>query len=177
MIVRIVFLVGALAACGPARGADFCARTNMNQVVWTPGFEEALDGYFGGERADLYWANGRVSEQALAGLGGPPNELERLSGGLVIGSACRAHSCDLEQAAAVIQCPSRIVAVGVKHFRCGAGQCDSLPTFTIYSGPGIPGVARQRLEEWARSVSGHPDHAVRIEHRTPRRGAVDSAHR
>ena len=176
MIPRMVFFVGALAACGPARGADFCAHTDMNQVVWTPGFEEALDGYFGGERADLLWANGSVSEQALVGLGGPPNELERLSGGFVMGSACRAHSCAEERAAAVIHCPSTIVAVGVKHFRCGAG-CDSLPTFTIYSAPGTPGVARQRLEEWARIEPGHPDHPLRIEHRTRRPEAVDSLRR
>lgn len=152
----IVLLIGVLAACVPARRSDFCANTNMNQLVWEPGFEEALDDFFGAERGDFYWPDGPVSEQVLVGLGGPPNDLERLGGGLVMGSACRAHSCP-ERAAVIVQCPSTIVAAGVKHFRCRSEhegvRCDSLPAFTIFSAPGAPGLARERLEEWARTES------------------------
>ncbi len=171
----IVLLIGVLAACVPARRSDFCANTDMNQLAWAPGFEEAVNDFFGAERGDFYWVDGPVSEQVLAGLGGPPNDLERLGGGLVMGSACRAHSCD-ERAAVIVQCPSTIVAVGVKHFPCGVepgeGLCDFIPTFTIFIAPGAPGLARERLEEWARTESGNAALAPRIEYRAPRPGGT-----
>lgn len=171
----IVLLIGVLAACVPARRSDFCANTDMNQLVWARGFEEALDDFFGAERGVYYWADAPVSEQVLSGLGGPPNDLERLRGGLVMGSACRAHSCD-ERAAVIVQCPSTIVAVGVKHFPCAFERaedpCDLIPTFTIFSAPGAPGLARERLEEWARTESGNAVPAPRIEYRAPRPGGT-----
>ena len=167
----IVLLLGVLAACVPARRPDFCANTNMNQLVWEPGFEKAVDEFFGAERGDFFWTDGPVSEQAIAGLGGPPNDLERLGGGLVMGSACRAHSCD-ERAAVIVKCPSTIVAVGVKHFPCAfenaEGRCDLIPTFTIFSAPGAPELARERLEKWARTESGNAVLPPRIKHRAPR---------
>lgn len=171
----IVLLIGVLAACVPDRRSDFCAKTDMNQLVWMPGFEEAVDRFFGAERGVFYWTDGSVSEQVIAGLGGPPNDLERLRDGLVMGSACRAHSCD-ERAAVIVQCPSTIVAVGVKHFPCAfepeGDHCDLTPTFTIFSAPGAPGLARERLEEWARTesrnaVSGKAVLPPRIRHRAP----------
>jgi hypothetical protein len=165
----IVLLIGALTSCIPARRSDFCANTDMNQLAWTPGFEEAVDDFFGAERGDFYWPDGPVSDQVLAGLGGPPDDLERLRGGLVMGSACRAHSCP-ERAAVIVQCPSTIIAVGVKHFRCGSEDCDSLPTFTIFSAPGAPKLARERLEGWARTESGNA--VPRIEYRAPRSGGT-----
>lgn len=167
----IVLLIGVLAACVPARKSDFCANTNMNQLVWEPGFEEAVGDFFGAEHGDFYEPGTPVSDQVLAGLGGPPNDLERLRDGLVMGSACRPHSCT-ERAAVIVQCPSTIVAAGVKHFRCRsehAGvRCDSLPMFTIFSAPGAPELARQRLEEWARTEWGNAVLAPRIEYRAPR---------
>lgn len=168
-----VLLAAAAAACESAPAADFCEarKTDMNQVVWTEGFDDAVDAFFGQERADLYWYDGLVSDQVITGLGGPPNALERLPGGLMMGSACRAQSCP-ERAAVIVQCPSTVVAAGVKHFRCGNGRgnrfCDSVPTFTIFSAPGAPGAARERLEAWARSESEDPSGAVTIEHRAPR---------
>lgn len=171
----IVLLIGVLAACVPARKSDFCANTDMNQLVWEPGFEEAVDDYFGEERGDFYWADGLVSDQVITGLGGPPNDLERLGGGLVIGSACRAHSCP-ERAAVIVQCPSTIVAVGVKHFRCssepGRVFCDSLPTFTIFSPPGAPELARERLTEWVRTESEDAVLPPTIDYRAPRSGGT-----
>lgn len=173
-----VLLAAGVAACARAPAGDFCEarKTNMNQLVWTPGFDDAVDAFFGRERADFYWDDGRVSDQVITGLGGPPNELERLPGGLMMGSACRAQSCP-ERAAVIVQCPSTVVAAGIKHFRCGKGRgdqlCDSVPTFTIFTAPEGPDVARERLEAWARSESEDPGGAVTIEHRAPRgRGAA-----
>jgi hypothetical protein len=147
----------------------------MNQLVWMPRFEEAVNDFFGAERGVYYWVGGRVSEQVIAGLGGPPNDLERLSGGLVMGSACRAHSCG-ERAAVIVQCPSTIVAVGVKHFpgafERAEGLDDLTPTFTIFSAPGAPGLARERLEEWARTESGNAVQTPRIKYRAPRPGGT-----
>jgi hypothetical protein len=172
----IVLLIGVLAACAPARRSDFCANTDMNQLVWEPGFEEAVDDFFGAERGDFYWEGGPVSEQVIAGLGGPPNDLERLRGGMVMGSACRAHSCD-ERAAVIVQCPSTIVAVGVKHFPCAfehaGGRCDLIPTFTIFSAPGAPDLARERLEEWARTEWGNAALPPPINHRAPHPRGTD----
>lgn len=171
----IFLLIGVLAACVPARKSDFCANTDMNQLVWEPGFDEAVDDFFGAERGDFYWADGPVSDQVIAGLGGPPNDLERLHGGLVMGSACRAHSCT-ERAAVIVECPSTIVAVGVKHFPCAfdpaGGRCDLIPAFTIFSAPGAPEVARERLEEWARTEAGNAVPAPTIEYRAPRPGGT-----
>lgn len=168
-IARLVLLIGTLAACAPGRGADFCAKTDMNRLVWVPEFEAAVHDYFGGERGDFYWPDGVVAEQVIEGLGGPPNDIERLPGGLVMGSACRAHSC-MERAAVIARCPSTVVAFGVKYFPCGAARCDSLPSFTIFSAPGAPQVARQRLEEWVRSEAGPAVLAPRIQYRAPRSG-------
>lgn len=171
MTAGLVLLIGALAACAPARSSDFCANTNMNQLVWEPGFQEAVDDFFGGERGTFYWANALLSEQVISGLGGPPNDLERLRGGLVMGSACRWQSC-MERAAVIIQCPSTIIAVGVKHFPSAFEPAhasrDLIPAFTIFSAPGAPGLARERLEEWARTESEDAVVPPRIEHRAPR---------
>jgi hypothetical protein len=167
MVARIVLLVGSLAACASDRGEGFCAKEDMNQVVHMPEFEEAVDAYFGDERADFYWLDGLISDHVLSGLGGPPNDLERLPGGFVRGSACRAHSCP-ERAAVIIRCPSEAVAFAVKHFRCSKSSCDDSPTFTIFSHPKTPDVARKGLEEWVRRESDTPGVAPRIEYRTPR---------
>jgi hypothetical protein len=170
-----ILLATGVVACAHAPTGDFCEtrKTNMNQVVWTPGFDDAIDAFFGRERASFYWEGGRVFEQVAAGLGGPPYDLERLPGGLMMGSACRWQSCP--ERAAIVQCPSTIVAVGVKHWWAGERNLsfDSVPTFTIYSAPGAPAVARERLEAWARSESADRGGAVSIEHRAPRgRGAA-----
>jgi hypothetical protein len=177
-VFRNVRLLGAwffalgwlLAACSPSPAADFCAGTDMNQVVWKPGFERAVHAYFGEERADFFWPDGLIWEQAIAGLGGPPEPLKRLSEGLAIGSACRAHSCP-ERAAVVIQCPSRPVAFAIKHFRCsssrGGADCDTTATFTIFTEPAAPGLAKQQLEAWARSESPDVRVTPRMEYRVP----------
>lgn len=158
-----------LAACSPRPEADFCARTDMNQVVWIPEFERAVHAYFGEERDDFFWPDGLVAEQMIAGLGGPPEPLQRLPEGLVIGSACRAHSCP-ERAAVVIQCPSRPVAFAIKYFRCGDGDCDTTATFAIFTEPAAPQLARQQLEAWVRTETRGSRVAPRIEYRIPAPG-------
>jgi hypothetical protein len=164
-----------LAACTPGPAEDFCARTDMNQVVWIPEFERAVHAYFGEERDDFFWPDGLISEQMIAGLGGPPEPLRRLSQGLALGSACRAHSCP-ERAAVVIQCPSRPVAFAIKHFPCRDGYCDTTASFTIFTRPGAPALARQELEAWVRSESRDVRVAPKVEYRISaanRRGGGD----
>jgi hypothetical protein len=162
---RWFFALGwLLAACSPGPAEDFCARTDMNQVVWIPEFERAVHAYFGEERADFFWPDGLISEQMIEGLGGPQEPLRRLSEGLVIGSACRAHSCQ-ERAAVVIQCPSRPVAFAIKHFPCRGGYCDTTASFTIFTEPAAPALARQQLEAWVRSESLGVRAAPRVEYR------------
>jgi hypothetical protein len=155
-----------LAACSPSPAADFCANTNMNQVVWEPGFDQAVQAYFGEERADFFWPDGLVSEQMIEGLGGPPEPFQRLPEGLAFGSACRAHSCP-ERAAVVIQCPSRPVAFAIKYFPCRGGYCDTAASFTIFTEPAAPELARRQLEAWVRSESRGSRVAPRTEYRIP----------
>ena len=167
MKIRAALLLCTLAACASGPPEDFCAASDMNRMVWKPSFAQEVEGYFGENRADLYWDDGRIAEQVVEGLGGPPNPVEKLGGGLVMGSACRAHSCP-ERAAVIVRCPAEVVAFGVKYFKCSGSpetRCDSIPTFAIYSRTDFPHVARTALDEWVRREAREEGFAPVVEYR------------
>ncbi|GAA3965052.1 hypothetical protein GCM10022278_23580 [Allohahella marinimesophila] len=133
--------------------SDFCEHSNTNQLVWNEAFVAALHAFHGTTRASLFGRDELLVEQALTGLGGPPDRIRTLSEGLVMASACRADSCT-EKAAVVLSCPDTIEAVGVLHYRCGSADdwqvCPDEPVLSVYlhRQPGSR-IASDALKAWA----------------------------
>lgn len=133
--------------------ADFCKQSNTNQLVWNKSFERTIEAFFGSARASLYHEDAEIAEQAMTGLGGPPDKLKLLSEGRVLASACRAESCT-EKAAVVVSCPDAVEAVGIIHYTCeNSGEwqvCPDQPTLSVYLGKGAdPSLAPHALKAWA----------------------------
>ena len=107
-----------LAVLGPmacaCRADDYCSYKNSSQLVWNKAFTASIHAFFGNQRSSYFGSDAKLSEVALEGLGGPPNDLMPLGKNLVLVSACRVHDCQ-EKAAAIIACPSTILAVGIIH--------------------------------------------------------------
>ena len=132
---------------------DFASYTNTNQLVWDKAFKPALVEFFGMRKASFFWENGLIWQQALAGLGGPPDDIEKLSSSLYLASACRAHSCT-EKAAAVIEQPSRLLAVGLIEYGCfRAASCSERPTLQLYV-RGQNSEAERAIIDWAGAAVG-----------------------
>jgi hypothetical protein len=152
---------------------DFCSYENTNQLSWDPQFTEAVRGFFGQLR-DQHFSDGqRVADQALERLGGPPQDLKSLQDGLVLAAACKAHACP-EEGAAVIECPSTIVAVAIVRYyqQCYAegDRCQLLPTVTMFFRDRKAMAGREALEQWiaARPINWgeDPPPPVILEYRT-----------
>lgn len=87
----------ASAAVEPCalKTAEFCRDTN--QLVWSPGFDDAIKRFVGPHTGEF----ATLQRQALASLGGPPGRpVEMLgykSGGWLF-PACEAHDCPVKGA-------------------------------------------------------------------------------
>lgn len=144
---------------------DFCQASDTNQLLGNKDFARAITSYFGDRKTYLFWKNATIAHQVLAGLGGPPDPLQRVDASTVLVSACRHQSC-IEKAAVVIACPATIKAVGVIHYACehGAPGCAEKPILTIY-GNGEDGKraseqSRRALMNWTRTVLGEKAEAM-----------------
>ena len=147
----VVLSCGVFAPVSVAK--DFTSYKNMNQLVWDKDFKPALVAFFGTRKASLFWRNGLVWQQALEGLGGPPEDIEKLSSALYLASACRAHSC-MEKAAAVIEQPGQLVAVGLVEYGCfRSTRCAERPTLQLYV-RARNSEAEQAIVNWAGRVVG-----------------------
>jgi hypothetical protein len=111
----VALICGSFAQWSAAK--DITSYESTNELIRDKDFRKALPAFFGKRKANFFWSKGLIWEQAAAGLGGPPDDIEKLSSSLYLASACRLHSCD-EKAAAVIKQPGQIVAVGLVEYGC-----------------------------------------------------------
>lgn len=175
---RLLTLAASLRHASPARGmtrplsvlvlalASFTAAAkdpasfrDTNQLVWDKTFAASVKAFFGRMHAGYYWQDGLLSDQVLAGLGGPPNDIVRIGGSrLFLASACRAHSC-MEKAAVVFKDPGHLIAFGVVHYACfdkpSKPECSDHPSLAVLTraSPLDPQV-RQTLVDWAQGQVG-----------------------
>lgn len=109
------------------------ACRDTNELVWDPAFERAVETFLGRDKV-RYLYEGRLSDQQLAVLGGPPDEPTRI-GDLYRFTACRAHSCP-EKGVAVLRPDGGIVALGILHSDCAelrhANGCYARNTLTVF---------------------------------------------
>jgi hypothetical protein len=178
METRSSVILGILLAMAlsTAWSRDFCSYKNTNQLSWDPEFADAVRSFFG-ELRDSHFSDGqKVADQALERLGGPPDDLKSLQDGLVLAAACKAHSCP-EEGAAVISCPSTIVAVAIVRYyqECDGGgktgeRCALQPTVTMFFRDGKAMLGREALEQWisTRPINWgeKPPPPVTLEYRT-----------
>ena len=157
-------MIGLLAALllGATPEKPACALTaldacaNTNQLVWTPGFDAAVNRFFGKARADYFYADGRLATQAIQALGGPPDEPKRLADGSWLFAACRAHSCP-EKGAAILSPQGRLLAIGLLNFRCHKTapkqvDCDQVTHLDVFVRAREPDAERLtgQLDAWAK---------------------------
>lgn len=99
-----------------------CATTN--DLVWSPGFDRAVEGFAAGLKAGYFGGQQRpLGEEALVGLGGPPQPRVALPGGRLLFSACPAHNCGGNGAALILDAQGHIEALGFSSFHCSP-PCD-----------------------------------------------------
>lgn len=159
MRLRQLYALVLLLASNVCHAGDFCSYSDANQLAWDKDFVKGVRTFFGDQKESYFWANGSLADQALAGIGGPPDTLQSMGEGLVLASACRAHSCD-EKTAVVISCPSQIMSIGIIHFDCARSKpspdCFKKPILTSYFSNGNKNrIGRSELECWAKEmVSG-----------------------
>lgn len=111
----VALICGSFAQWSAAK--DITSYKSTGELRWDKDFRKALPAFFGTRKASFFWSKGLIWEQAASGLGGPDDDIEKLSSSLYLASACRLHSCD-EKAAAVIKQPGQIVAVGLVEYGC-----------------------------------------------------------
>ncbi len=154
----------AAPACTPYRPA---ACASINALIVQPGFARALKLYGGSAKADWLYAGGRVGDQLVEVLHGPPDAPASVGADLVRLSACRAHSCP-EKGAAFLTSAGRIQAVAVLHFRCAKTCADDYTLSVVTRDPGrfVPlarAWAQAALDEDARQFPASPGLVRRIE--------------
>lgn len=153
----VMLVLATQVACAAAK--DLAAYRNTNELVWDDGFRASVAQFFGKQRASYFWRDGLVSDQVLEGLGGPPEDIERIDGmPLFMASACRHHSCP-EKVAVVLRDSSHPVAFGVVHYACfqhhANATCSERPTLLILSRNSVvePKV-KEAIVHWAVGAVG-----------------------
>ena len=128
----------------PAR----CATVN---AVPQSELAAAVTRFVGSERVDYFRAGRPVAEQAMRGLGGPPDRTVQLPGDRFLFSACPPHDCGGNAVALIVAGDGRVLALGFSSFHCGR-QCDierrHLDFYVPQSGDAAQLVGW--LTEWAR---------------------------
>ena len=119
-------LAAPASACTPHRPA---ACVDTNALIIQAGFARALRAYAGPGRASWLYPDGRVADQVIDVLHGPPDAPVVLGPDLVRLSACRAHSCT-EKGAAFLTTAGRIQAVAVLDFHC-TKRCEDAYTLEV----------------------------------------------
>lgn len=150
-MIVLALLLAAATPCSMAQPAQ-CPTTNA--LMWAPGTETALRGFFGTLRGDYLMPNALVWKQAREALGGPPDAPLRLKDGSLLFAACRAHSCP-EKGAIVVTPAGKIRAAALLHYFCTpAGCADNARLALFYRAPAeADGLAMRALIGWGRSVN------------------------
>lgn len=154
-LITTIFLATAVSA---AAAKDLALYRNTNELVWDKAFTTSVKSFFGKSKGSYFWRNGLLSDQVIAGLGGPPQEILQLQGtSLFLASACRHHSCT-EKASAVLSAYDSPVAFGVVHYACFAqppnGSCSDRPHLQIFSRDAVSRPVREAIISWAEGQVG-----------------------
>ena len=151
MMLLALLLAAAVPPCSMAQPAQ-CRTTN--ELMWVPGTEAALKGFFGTARGNYLMPGALVWKQAREALGGPPEAPLRLTDGSLLFAACRAHSCP-EKGAMVVTPAGKIRAAALLHYRCTPAGCADDARLTLFyrQSAEADGPAMRALIGWARSVN------------------------
>lgn len=124
-----------------------CPNTNI--LSWSPGFAEAVRGFLGTGDVSYFRKDRPLTEQALFGLGGPPDPRMQLPGNLLLFGACPPHECAGQAAAIVVSVHGAIEGVGLVSYHCGT-KCDLDHHYLdLYLRRGsLAGRAEHALYEW-----------------------------
>ena len=76
----VALICGSFAQWSAAK--DITSYESTNELIWDKDFRKALPAFFGMRKASFFWSKGLIWEQAAAGLGGPPDDIEKLSSSL-----------------------------------------------------------------------------------------------
>lgn len=155
----VALICGSFAQWSAAK--DITSYESTNELIWDKDFRKALPAFFGTRKASFFWSKGLIWEQAAAGLGGSPDDIEKLSSSLYLASACRLHSC-MEKAAAVIKQPSQIVAVGLVEYGRSAYCKSPHGQRYICTSRDRDSEAEQAIINWARRAVGDVETKVTV---------------
>lgn len=159
-----------LAVASISYAGDFCGYINSNQLIQDKGFRKNIETFFGKRKGSYFSANGRIAEQAIDGIWGPPDNLKSFGENLVLASGCRAHSCT-EKTAVVMSCPSEILAIGLIHFDCfeknHPPSCSENSVLTIFfSDANKNHIGSSELERWGKNAAAHDNKSITYEYRS-----------
>lgn len=92
LILTITFLLLWYPRLVTAEAFMISDFKNTNQLIWDQKFRDHITHFFGEKQGYYFW-NGLLSEQIIAGLGGPPENIVEIDNNTYLATACRAHSC------------------------------------------------------------------------------------
>jgi hypothetical protein len=158
LVAALLTAPAPLPACrinAPASCSD------ANRLANSAGFDRALRRFLGGRWLLAGGQRQAVARQAIAVLGGPPDQPEPI-GPLYRFTACQAHQCS-EKGALVVTPAGAIVAVGILHSTCAMQRhgptCFNDNVLSIYARGERPTVLAD-LGDWAQ-------HAIAGSYRAP----------
>lgn len=149
MLLAALLMFSPLPAAAPeCAPAHLEACTNTNELIISDAFLAALRRFAGRGRAGWLYPNGKVADQLIDVLHGPPDDAVKLADGLIRFAACRAHSCP-EKGAAFLSPDGTIRGVAILHFACArADACDDDYTLTLVTRTGGDALMAD-AREWA----------------------------
>lgn len=143
--------------------SEFCSKENTNFLIWDKDFSNEVGKIFNKKRESLFWNNGKIGEQILAGLGGPPDKLKHIKGNFKIASACRAHSCT-EKAAVILKCPSKIAGAAILSSRRSKNGYNKIPYLKIfYTNEASKNIVNKGVKDWVNNKKGKNKSSIIID--------------
>jgi hypothetical protein len=129
VLLVLFFIAGPLAEKVVAASPIHCSIgdpttcPSTSDLAWSPGFSAAITRFAGNKKVSYFRSNRSLSEQALSGLGGPPEERVELPGKRYLFSACPLHDCAGNAVAVILDAQGAIQALGFSSFHCEQ-KCD-----------------------------------------------------
>ena len=131
---------------------------NTNFLSWAPGFDKAVARFTRGLESIYFGAKSALKDEALLGLGGPPQERVELPGHRYLFSACPPHDCAGNAVAVILDAHGNVQALGFSSFHCGLG-CDIHHRYLdFYIRQGLDqDPLIEALWEWGTGDTSHPN--------------------
>ena len=127
---------------------------NANALIWDKSFDRALAAFLGKHKTEFLYDGGRLTDEAEAVLGGPPDSRIDLDQRYLF-TACRAHSCH-EKGAAVVRKDGQIDAIAIVWYPCAGPHrtgrdCPYRARLSIFMRDPTDTALIARLESWTKS--------------------------